>query len=126
MKKTRKISKPRAKKPAAAAPLAIDAAFAPVADAFAKDRQVSCGKMMASVGLKVNGKIFAMSVRGSFVAKLPKARVDELVASGAGEYFDPRKDGRLMKEWVTIAGRKGTWTELAREAYAFVKAGKAK
>ena len=28
---------------------------------------------MASIGLKVNGKIFAMMVRGHFVAKLPGA-----------------------------------------------------
>jgi TfoX/Sxy family transcriptional regulator of competence genes len=124
MKKTRKTpKKPATKKTDAASP-AIDAAFAPVVAAFAKDPKVSCGKMMASVGLKVNSKIFAMSVRGDFVAKLPKQRVDELVAAGTGKYFDPRHDGRLMKEWVTIAGRKATWVDLAKEAHAFVKAGK--
>lgn len=32
--------------------------------------------------LNVNGKIFAMLVKGKFVAKLPKARVDELVGGG--------------------------------------------
>jgi hypothetical protein len=30
-----------------------------------------------------------MSSRGKFVVKLPRGRVDELVASGQGEYFDP-------------------------------------
>jgi TfoX/Sxy family transcriptional regulator of competence genes len=113
------------KKPAkkATKPLEIDPAFVPVADAFAKDPKVSLGKMMASVGLKVNGKIFAMFVRGEFVAKLPKERVTELVSSGVGKQFDPRRDGRVMKEWVSIAGKKPTWVKLAREAYAFVKAG---
>jgi hypothetical protein len=31
-----------------------------------------------SAGLKVNVKVFAMVVKGRFVAKLPGARVDEL------------------------------------------------
>jgi hypothetical protein len=45
------------------------------------------------------------------------------VAAGAGEYFDPGH-GRLMKEWVAIAGHGVPWIALAREAHAFVKAGK--
>lgn len=93
-----------------------------VADAFANDRQVTYGKMMASIGLKVNGKIFAMMVKGKFVAKLPKDRVDELVRSGKGEYFDPGH-GRLMKQWVVVAHGSAPWVDLAREAYHFVKAG---
>ena len=79
---------------------------------------------MASVGLRVNGKIFAMMVRGKFVAKLPGERVDELVQSGMGAYFDPRHDGRLMKEWIELKGAKPPWIELAKEAHRFVKAGK--
>jgi len=39
--------------------------------------------------LSVNGKIFAMLVRGKLVVKLPKQRVDELVAARVGTYFDP-------------------------------------
>jgi hypothetical protein len=39
-----------------------------------------------------------MLVKGRFVAKLPRGRVDELVSGGSGEYFDPGH-GRLMKEW---------------------------
>jgi TfoX/Sxy family transcriptional regulator of competence genes len=97
-----------------------DPRFAGVIAAFADDRKVTTGKMMASVGLKVNGKIFAMLVRGKFVAKLPKDRVDEIVKSGAGEYFDPRRDGRLMKEWLMLSGAKPNWIELAKEAYLFV------
>ena len=98
----------------------IDPRFAPVATAFARDRRVTSGKMMASFGLKVNGKIFAMMVGGKFVAKLPKARVDELVQSGKGTYFDPRKNGRLMRAWVVLDGTRPPWVELAREAIGFV------
>ena len=99
----------------------VEPRFAEVIAAFARDRQVTTGKMMASVGLKVNGKIFAMLSRGRFVAKLPKERVDELVQSGVGEYFDPRRDGRLMKEWIELHGTEPSWIELAKEAHHFVK-----
>ncbi len=111
----------RAKKRTVAADHEVDPGFVPVIAAFAGDRFVTTGKMMASVGLRVNGKIFAMMVRGKLVAKLPKDRVDGLVRSGAGEYFDPRRDGRLMKEWVVLAGDKPDWVEIAKEAYRFVK-----
>jgi len=74
--------------------------------------------------LSVNGKIFAMLVRGNLVVKLPKQRVDELVAARAGAYFDPGH-GRLMKQWIAIPAGKGDWVELAREAHRFVKEGKA-
>ena len=75
----------------------------------------------ASGQLKINGKIFAMLVRGKLVVKLPKRRVDALVGTGAGERFDPRHDGRLMKEWVTIEPTStADWLPLAREAMEYV------
>ena len=107
-------------------PPEVPASFAKVAAAFAEDRAVSTGKMMASFGLRVNGKIFAMLVRGELVAKLPKARVDELVRKHSGQRFDPRRDGRLMKEWVVVGARGANWVELAQEAYRFVKKGPSK
>ena len=102
----------------------IDPAFAPVAAAFTKDQGVGLGKMFSSKSvLNVNGRIFAMLVKGRFVAKLPKERVDALVASGAGDYFDPGH-GRLMKEWVALADSSPSWVALAKEAYTFVKSAK--
>lgn len=109
-----------AKRSTTAHPDGVDPAFRPVADAFKNDRAVTAGRMMASFGLKVNGKIFAMFVMGKFVAKLPKARVDALVGERVGAYFDPGH-GRKMKEWIEIAGRESSWVELAREAHRFVK-----
>jgi hypothetical protein len=38
--------------------------------------------------------------------------------------FDPRGDGRAMKEWIAIADPKAAWLALAREAYRFVRTGK--
>ncbi len=72
-------------------------------------------------GLRVRGKIFAMLCRGDLVVKLARTRVDELVASGTGQRFDARRDGRLMKEWATIPVAHGhQWSALAREALDFV------
>jgi TfoX/Sxy family transcriptional regulator of competence genes len=100
----------------------IDPAFQAVASAFSQDSQVGLGRMFSSKSvLNVNGKIFAMLVKGRFVAKLPKDRVDALVRSGAGDYFDPG-NGRLMKEWVALADSSARWVALAKEAHAFVKA----
>lgn len=61
-----------------------------------------------------------MSSRQEFVVKLPRARVDELIAAGEGKRFDPGH-GRLMKEWLAVdpASRK-LWLALAREAMEFV------
>lgn len=100
----------------------IDPRFAPVAGAFVGNRDVTGGRMMSSYGLKVHGKIFAMFGRGRFVAKLPKMRVDQLVEQGVGKRFDPGH-GRLMKEWIAIAGGEASWIQLAREACQFVKTG---
>jgi hypothetical protein len=105
-------------------PMEVDPAFAPVVDAFAADPEVRGGRMMASFGLKVNGKIFAMSVRGRFVAKLPRARIDELVAAGRGVRFAPG-NGRVMWEWIDMEGGEAEWAALAREAHDFVRAGAA-
>lgn len=79
------------------------------------------GKAFGSSGLKVNNRIFAMLVRGALVLKLPGARVDALVDSGDGERYDPRHDGRLMKEWLVLSpASTQTWLSLAQEAMAFV------
>ena len=99
----------------------IDPSFMPLVAAFADDPHVSRGKMFGSSSvLSVNGKIFAMLVKGRFVAKLPREKVDELVSGGGGEYFDPGH-GRLMKQWIAFDAGTAAWVELAREAYRFVK-----
>jgi hypothetical protein len=83
----------------------------------------SDGKGFGESALKIRGKIFAMLVRGKLVVKLPKSRVDALITSGEGERFDPRHDGRLMKEWVTIEPTSAKeWLDLSREAMEFVAA----
>jgi hypothetical protein len=95
-----------------------------IVEALSSEPGVSVGagkKGFGSSALKVGDKIFAMvSSKGQFVVKLPKQRVDALVASGVGERFDPGH-GRLMKEWLALEPTSGEdWLALATEALRFV------
>lgn len=72
-------------------------------------------------GLRTSKKIFAMMCRGELVVKLPRERVDELVAAGVASRFDARLDGRLMRQWASISSERGLdWEPLALEARRFV------
>ena len=73
-----------------------------------------------SEGLRIDDKIYAMLVNGELVVKLPRARVDELVAAGVGGRFEPGT-GRVMKEWLSVpASASRRWKSLVIEAKAFV------
>jgi hypothetical protein len=74
----------------------------------------------ASASFKVKKKIFAMVIDDELVLKLPKPRVDELVGAKQGRRFDPRKNGRVMKEWIVLMLPLKKWLPLAREALSFV------
>ena len=108
-------------------PAAPEERFAAIVEAFISNPDVTPPsdrnqpkKGFGSSELKIHNKIFAMLVRDKLVVKLPKTRVDALVASGEGERFDPRHDGRLMKEWVVVGPMsKEEWLPLAREAMEF-------
>ncbi|HYZ52262.1 MAG TPA: hypothetical protein VE733_01955 [Streptosporangiaceae bacterium] len=66
-------------------------------------------------------KIFAMFVRGQLVLKLPRNRVDALVAAGDGIRFDANK-GTPMKEWFSLSPESGlAWQPLAREALDYAR-----
>src|SRR5579859_3531675 len=101
----------------------LDPAYARVVKAFARDKDVTPpkpGRGFGSSALKVDGRIFAMmSSKGKFVVKLPKERVDTLVAARKGAYFDPGH-GRLMKEWLEMSAGQALWVKLAKEAREFV------
>jgi TfoX/Sxy family transcriptional regulator of competence genes len=93
-----------------------------ILDSSDADVGIAGKKGFGSSSLTVNGKIFAMLVKDRLVVKLPRERVDALIASGDGERFDPGH-GRLMKEWASIElESKLGWLELANEAMTFVSA----
>ena len=77
-------------------------------------------KGFGSTALWAHGKIFAMlSSKSEFVVKVPKPRVDSLIAAGDGRPFDTGK-GRIMKEWLVVEDpSEEKWLSLAREALKF-------
>ena len=80
------------------------------------------GRRFGSHALRRHGRIFAMLSGGCLVVKLPRTRVDELVAAGDGVRFDAGK-GTPMKEWFTLRAESAlSWSDLAREALAFAAA----
>src|SRR5262249_23134609 len=99
----------------------VPALMKPVVEAFANAKDVSVEKGWGadSVAMKTRGKIFLMLGRGDLVFKLPSARVHERVAGGA-KRFDPRQDGREMKEWLVVPLGTRDRVQLAREAFEFV------
>ena len=113
---------PKQSKRAATAP-GPDDSFSLMVRAFARDPLVTEGGRFGAKSLKVEGKVFAMLVKGKFVAKLPAARIAELLAElveeGGAEPFDPGH-GRRMKEWVSLSGHQDHWINLAKEARQFV------
>jgi len=81
----------------------------------------SKGKTFGANALKVNNKIFAMlSSRTEFVLKLPRSRVEALIAAGQGRSFETAP-GRAMKEWIVLTSAdQAQYLALSREALAFV------
>jgi TfoX/Sxy family transcriptional regulator of competence genes len=98
-----------------------EATFEDLVARLTREPDVELRTAFNSPGLRVDGKIFAMHVRGELVVKLPAERCAELVASGAGRPFEAGR--RRMREWVTIGEADvGRWPELAEEALAFGRA----
>jgi hypothetical protein len=96
----------------------IDPTFTKVIAAFAGDRQVTLGDKFGTTSLMRNGKVFAMFMKGRFVAKLPAAEVDRVVDGGEGEHLVMGK--RKMSEWLAMTGGQRRWLPLAKSAYRFV------
>jgi hypothetical protein len=83
--------------------------------------EVATGTMMGFPCLRVSGAFFASCDHrsGDLVVKLPRHRVEELVATGVGKPFAPA--GRTFREWVLIDDRdEARWAALIDEALEFV------
>src|SRR5215472_7258352 len=120
----RRTTNRTARRTPAARPPDIPAMLAPVVAAFGRRKDVSVdrGWGAGEAVLKVSGKIFVMSHDGRVVLKLERQAVDDFVARGLGTRFDPRRDGRVMKEWLVVAPDDVDCVELASQAYEFVRA----
>lgn len=83
--------------------------------------RVGEGTIMSGRCLRVGDEFLALvDYKGSgLVVKLPKARVAELIAGGAGRPFGP--GGKVFKEWVSVPEPDAErWGALLREGVAFV------
>lgn len=104
--------------------MTLEKQFEDLVDQFASMPEVTPPGATQGFGrsaLRVQGRIFAVFVRGELVLKLPKSRVDELVEAGEGRRFDANK-GTPMKEWLALApGSTMAWLPLAQEAHDFVR-----
>jgi hypothetical protein len=76
---------------------------------------------MGTGSLFVGRKMFGvLDESGALVLKLPPARVQELIASGAGAGWHPGK-GSPLKEYVAIGfDRQSRWLPLAKEAREYM------
>jgi hypothetical protein len=81
-------------------------------------------KGFGSSGLWFADKLVVMLHDDRLVLKLPRKRVDELVATGDGDRFEPGP-GRVMKEWLSLDPTSTLpWLPLALEAMEFVGSGR--
>ncbi len=80
------------------------------------------GELMRSRCVRVGKEFLAMPEyrTGDLVVKLPRERVDELIAAGSGLAFAPAK--KVFREWVQVPERdEAMWQSLLDEGYEFVK-----
>jgi hypothetical protein len=81
---------------------------------------VATGTMMGFACLRVSGAFFASCDHrsGDLIVKLPRHRVEQLIAAGSGKPFAPA--GKTFREWVLISDRDpARWAELIGEARTF-------
>ena len=85
------------------------------------DERVEEGTIMGGRCARVSGEFLGLvGYKGSgMVVKLPRHRVDELIAEGIGQPFAPA--GKVFREWVAIMKTdRRRWSKLLVEAVAFV------
>jgi hypothetical protein len=85
----------------------------------AVDADVSVGTMFGSKGLRLGRRFFAIWWHAQrLVVKLPAGRIEQLLAEGRGEPFEPM-EGRRMNGWVVL-DEDVDWAAVAAEARAFL------
>ena len=100
--------------------------FAAVVEAACREPDVQLpgaagGRGFGSESVRLGGSIVAMLVQGRVVLKLPRDRVEALIASGDGAPFDNGR-GRPMREWVALTGDPAGDADLLEEALRFARA----
>ena len=97
-----------------------DELFQTVSQTVGHDPPDPKARGFGSAGLKVGGKLFAMLMQERLVVKLPRHRVEELVADGSATPFESG-GGRVMREWAAVpASEADRWVGIAEEARSYV------
>jgi hypothetical protein len=99
--------------------------WAIAAHLMAEDPRIVEGTIMNGRCLRVGREFLALvDFQGSgMVVKLPRDRVDALIAAGVGRPFAPA--GRVFREWVALPHPdRRRWEALLREGISFVAAPK--
>jgi hypothetical protein len=91
-------------------------AYRHLVEQFLIDPSIGEGQMMGMPALKAQGKMFGGCFEGRLVVKIGRDRVQELVAAGHADLFDPSGRGRPMKDWASLSESYGDWLALAQEA----------
>ena len=96
------------------------AAYRTVVETLLEDPAVSEAQMMGMPSLKNGSKMFGGLREGGLVLKLGRDRVDELIASGRAQAFDPSRRGRPMRDWAVLPAPADDWMALALDAKRLV------
>ncbi len=83
---------------------------------------VATGTMMGFPCLRAQGVFFASAERGTgdLIVKLPRARVEALIANSEAVPFAP--NGRTFRQWARVPERDAKrWSQLIDEALAFAR-----
>jgi len=88
---------------------------------FSNVKDVTVLSGSGAQGIKRDGKLFVMFMKGDILVKFPPERVSEIVVSGDGQAYDPGT-GKPMKNWVLIPqAKKDSWIKYSKEANNFLK-----
>ncbi len=94
--------------------------FESISKDLVRSSDTTKAKMFGAPGIRVGKKFFSCLFKNELVLKLPQKRVQSLVKSGAGKYFDPGM-GRPMKDWISLTPTtKEEWLKLAVESRDYV------
>jgi hypothetical protein len=100
------------------------ALYEELTDDLLYDPAIGRATMMGYPCVRLAGRFLASydDKAGCLIVKLPRARVAELVESGAGAPFAPA--GKVFREWVSIAAiDQELWRTLLDEAVDFAREG---
>jgi len=94
--------------------------FDPIVEPLLKMPDVDVGRMFGSEGVRIRGKVFAfLGFNGTLMAKLPTARIDDLVQAGTARRMIMK--GRPLREWVEVGTDQAeAWAGIIHDARAFL------